>query len=293
MTVPKIIFIIPYRNRIFLKRHFEVYMRYILEDIPKDSYKIFFAHQKDARPFNRGGMKNIGFLAMRELYPNDYKNITFVFNDIDTTPAEKNFINYETKHGIVKHFYGFNFALGGIFSITGGDFEKIGGFPNYWAWGLEDNDIYGRALKHGLVVDRSHFCPFADARIIQIPYDYKRILSKQQTWRAGSNCVEGFNHIKNLKYTINNEYIDIASFTTPVNPMNDHYVEVVADGKIPRDPNFIPKDAVGGARPILNGRFGGGNRVGGNIGGGNRVGGNRVGGNRGGASGQKSKFSLY
>ena len=36
---------------------------------------------------------------MKNKYPNDYKNITFVFNDIDTTPVEKNKFNYETQIG--------------------------------------------------------------------------------------------------------------------------------------------------------------------------------------------------
>jgi hypothetical protein len=252
--IPKIIFIIPYRNRLFLKIHFEKYMQYILEDLPKDSYKIYFAHQKDSRPFNRGATKNIGFIAMRELYPNDYKNITFVFNDIDTTPAEKNFLNFETTLGVVKHFYGFTFALGGIFSIKGSDFEKINGFPNYWAWGLEDNDIKGRADRNKLVIDRSQFCKIADARIIHIPYDYRRIISKQQSWRAGPECIEGLNDIKTLNYIINNEYIDITNFTTLVDPSQDNYVYTGLTGKIPWDKNFIPPDAVRSQPPSLGGR---------------------------------------
>ncbi len=246
MIIPKIIFIIPYRNRIYLKTHYEIYMDHILEDLDKDSYEIYFVHQCDTRPFNRGAMKNIGFLAMRIKYPDNYKDINFVFNDIDTMPAMKNYLNYETTVGAIKHFYGFKFALGGIFSIKGCDFEKIRGFPNYWAWGLEDNDILHRAKKHNLQIDYSQFHDFANAKIIQLPYNYTRIISKQQTWRAGVNSIEGFEHIKNLKYIINNEYINVENFITSVDPKKDNYVSVVADGKIPRDTRFIPPDSVRG-----------------------------------------------
>jgi hypothetical protein len=96
-------------------------MEKILEDYKKSEYKIIYSHQSDTRIFNRGAMKNIGFLYAKSLYPNDYQNITFVFNDVDTMPYNKNFLNYETVQGNVKHFYGYQFTLGGIVSITGAD----------------------------------------------------------------------------------------------------------------------------------------------------------------------------
>ena len=40
-------------------------------------------------------MKNIGFIAMKEKYADNYKDITFVFNDVDTMPYTKNFIDYK------------------------------------------------------------------------------------------------------------------------------------------------------------------------------------------------------
>ena len=123
-TTPSVVFIIPYRDRDCHKHFFTQYMTdHILKNVSY-SYKIFFAHQADSRKFNRGAMKNIGFIHTKQLYPDTYKDITFVFNDVDTIPHKADILDYPTKNGIVKHFYGFEFALGGIFSITGSDFEK-------------------------------------------------------------------------------------------------------------------------------------------------------------------------
>ena len=166
MDIPKIIFLIPYRDRMQHKIHFQVYMKYIMEDYNEKDYKIYFVHQCDNRNFNRGAMKNIGFIAIKNKYPNHYKNITLVFNDVDTMPYTKNLLNYQTNIGTIKHFFGFTFALGGIVSITGYDFELIGGFPNLWAWGLEDNTLNNRAKKYNIKIDRSVFYKILDPNIL-------------------------------------------------------------------------------------------------------------------------------
>ena len=66
---PNRIFIVPYRNRIEHKFFFSKQMSFILEN--EIDYEIYFVHQFDKRPFNRGAMKNIGFLAMKKKYPDD------------------------------------------------------------------------------------------------------------------------------------------------------------------------------------------------------------------------------
>ena len=215
--IPEIVFIIPYRDREEHKHFFQRQMDYLMEDVSKQTYKIYFIHQKDDRSFNRGAMKNIGFLAMCKKYPNDYKNIIFVFHDVDTLPYKKNIIDYKTTPGIVKHYYGYTFALGGIFSIMGSDFEKTGGFPNFWAWGGEDNIIQKRVQKCGLYIDRSSFFQIGNRNILQFADGFLKTINRNELGTIEQdNSYEYYNTIKNIQYSFNNEYIDVISFDTNI-----------------------------------------------------------------------------
>jgi hypothetical protein len=202
-NIPKRIFIVPYRNRVQHKFFFSKYMSFILED--KDDYEIFFSHQCDARTFNRGAVKNIGFIAARNKYPEHYKDITFIFNDVDTIPFNKIF-DYETTPGIVKHYYGFKYALGGIVVMKGSDFEKTNGFPCFWGWGMEDNVLQRRCDMVGLKVDRSIFYNIGSPEILQLFDGISRIISKKDPWRGEhDNGIDGLKTITKLKYTIDDK----------------------------------------------------------------------------------------
>jgi hypothetical protein len=203
-VIPEIIFVIPYRNRPQHKFFFSNYITTILKGTNLN-YEIYFSHQCDARSFNRGGTKNIGFLAIKEKYPDNYENMTFVFNDIDTVPFS-NIFDYKTKHGIVKHFYGFKYALGGIVAITGKDFERTNGYPNFWGWGMEDNVLQKRCESAGLIIDRSQFYPIGSPDILQLFDGVSRLINKKDPWRAThDNGIDGLKTIHKLSYEIDKE----------------------------------------------------------------------------------------
>lgn len=211
MSVPNKIFIVPYRNRHTHLIKFINRMNDYLKD--EKEWEIYFAHQCDNRPFNRGAMKNIGFIAIKKKYPEDYGDITFIFHDIDTWPATNGLLNYDTTDGIVKHYYGYEFALGGMFSIKGKDFEKTLGFPNFWGWGLEDNVIQDRCKALNLIIDRTNFFPISDKINIHRENDgTTRIISKADSsvykWEKPDNITD----IRNLEYQIENDMINITQF---------------------------------------------------------------------------------
>ncbi len=213
---PQIVFIVPYRNRPQHKQFFTNYIKIIMND--NIDYEVYFSTQTDERPFNRGATKNIGFLAMKRKYPSDYKDMTLVFNDVDTLPYDKNIFNYKTEPGVIKHFYGYTNALGGCVSITGHDFERMNGFPNYWAWGKEDNVLQDRANKKQIRINRSNFYPIGHPNVLQLFDGLARVIDKKGIEIANrDNGTDGINSISNLNYDIDGNQIVIHSFDTGIN----------------------------------------------------------------------------
>lgn len=250
-AVPKFVFIVPYRDREPHRVFFNTYIHKVMEDVPEKDWTYYFVHQRDSRPFNRGGMKNIGFLAIKYRYPNHYKDITFIFNDVDTLPYDKNVLNYETDFGVIKHFYGFNFALGGIFSIRGADFEKINGFPNFWAWGGEDNLIHERAKNTGLIIDRSNFFTIGSMNILQFADGIKRLICRDELATSiMKDHADGITTVKNLNYIIyaDTHMIDVTSFDTLISPYQLKFEEQTLD-KVSKI-RVSPKNAINNIKEL-------------------------------------------
>ena len=239
--IPSIIFIVPYRNREEQLQNFANHMKIILEDYPPNSYRIIYIHQNDVRSFNRGAMKNIGFLYVKETYPNDYKNITLVFNDVDTMPRTKGLMDYQTSLGIVKHFYGYQFSLGGIVSIKAVDFELLNGFPNYWAWGYEDNMFQRRVLLKNMRINRSQFYPIINENIIHLKDGVERMVNRQEFDKymneiVNKQNIDGIYTMRDIRYEYDksNQFVHVHSFTPiyPENPALNRYYDI-RNGLVP------------------------------------------------------------
>tara|TARA_B110000008_G_C16952486_1_gene556851 strand:+ start:1020 stop:1787 length:768 start_codon:yes stop_codon:yes gene_type:complete len=233
-NIPHTIFIIPYRKREEHKKLFDIYFSNLktYNKWNDQNTQVYYIHQQDERPFNRGCIKNIGFLVMKEKYPKDYQNITFVFHDIDSIPISYDLIPYTTQIGTITHYYGYKFCLGGIFAIKGCDFEKTHGFPNLWGWGFEDTLIHERALQVGLKVDRSVFFEITDKKIKR-PFDgYERLMSKRETtmFKMEKETMDNMNDVKNINYVFDGNMIHIKFFKTKRNYENIEFANIPVSG---------------------------------------------------------------
>jgi hypothetical protein len=240
-NIHKMVFIVPYRNRESHLAFFKEHMQKILEDYDASTYEIYYIHQCDNRGFNRGAMKNIGFLFVKNKYPKHYKNITLVFNDVDSMPIRKNMIHYETTRGVIKHFFGFEYTLGGIVSIKAGEFEMLNGFPNFWAWGYEDNLLQQRVVKANLKIDRSTFFPIGDKNIIHLNDGPLREVNQGEFNRYARNTYEGIYSIKKLEYALDEEtgFVNVKWFETGQIPdVNKYRWHHLKDGPAPYDTKF-------------------------------------------------------
>jgi hypothetical protein len=158
-------------------------------------------------------------------------------------PIRKSLLNYETTLGSIKHFYGYQNTLGGIVSIKGADFERIGGFPNFWAWGYEDNLLQLRAQSNGLMIDRSVFFPMLDVNIIHLNEGINRTINKGEFDKYVGNTNDGLQTLKNITKSIDEVtgFINITSFTSGSEPnVNQNIDYDLRNGNVPFKPAPVP-----------------------------------------------------
>ena len=209
------VYIVPYRDR---AEHLEFFTTY-LPHVEEGEYSVLVVEQCDQRPFNRGAMKNIGFFAVKRLYPTTYRDITLVFNDVDIMPYKKDIFHTETLPGVVRHNYGYTSCLSASFVIKAGDFEKTNGFPNLWTWGLEDYILQERVLAAGLTIDRSRFRPVGDRSVLQFFDGMTRSVSTLDVAGTRKRHVHDGLQSLHADFTVeNNRFVKVNGFTPPFPP---------------------------------------------------------------------------
>jgi hypothetical protein len=166
-------FIIPYRNR---KEHLNEFIQRFtgyLQGTNIDAH-FYVIHQITLGEFNRGAMKNIGFLEACKVRPDGL----FIFHDIDIYPTAWGSIIYDTPPNHIRHPIGSNENLGGICCFWKKEFERVNGFPNYNGWGIEDVTIWYRAKRYHIPIDHHKHVSLENTSLC-IHHDHSRSHEKQ------------------------------------------------------------------------------------------------------------------
>ncbi len=210
-------FIIPYRNR---KEHLDEFIRRFTGYLNgKDiDAQFFIIHQINPQEFNRGALKNIGFLEVCKIRPDGL----FIFHDVDTYPTYWGSINYDAKPGEFKRpvMNSSPENLGLICSCWKGEFEKTNGFANYWGWGSEDVALYFRAKKLGIYINENNMINYKDTRYV-INLEHYRNVEKEHFHTAKNGNLlslekktgDNSNGLTNIEYKVMSSFELAPRFT--------------------------------------------------------------------------------
>ena len=133
--------LIHYRNR---KEHLDSYLRSIESYNTHTPYEMIVVEQEEGKPFNRGLMKNIGFMLRNP--ESEY----VIFNDDDYIPTESMFLEYMKKTEVCRYLSAHHRCLGPVVGFHPKCFENTNGFPNViFEWGVEDRILFYRTIHKG------------------------------------------------------------------------------------------------------------------------------------------------
>jgi len=150
----KLAVVIPYRDR---EENLKVSLPAITAYLQKQNilHTIYVVEQEDGKTFNRGMIRNIGFLQA------DMDHDYFVFHDVDMVPQNTDYSYESIPTHLAVAASQFNYGLpyegyfGGVVMFTREDFMRINGYSNlYVGWGGEDDDILYRCHYSKLQVQR-------------------------------------------------------------------------------------------------------------------------------------------
>ena len=155
--------LVPFRDRENELKHFVPYMhQYLQKTHPDLTYQIFILEQTQNFKFNRAMLLNIGYLYVKENYP---EFTCFTFADIDNIPETGQCRYYCPRINLAYHVatfrnkwkyqkpkFPFGF-FGSIGIVNGQDLERMNGNPNrFYGWGGEDSALLARMVHNNMSV---------------------------------------------------------------------------------------------------------------------------------------------
>jgi hypothetical protein len=165
--VPRLSIVIPYRDRL---QHLVRFVPHIAAYFARDEinrkipWQLTIVEQMPGKPFNRGLMRNIGFLLTED--EADY----FCFHDVDYLPVSADYQYPQTPARLCR--YGAeevpidparpddvvvndqNLFFGAAAMFNKADFRRVNGYSNdYWGWSFEDIDLRMRCAIEGLTIE--------------------------------------------------------------------------------------------------------------------------------------------
>jgi len=158
--------VVPYRDRAAHLREFVPRVgEYLARRAPAVDYRVTIVEQEAGLPFNRGALKNAGFLLGEG--GSDYT----CFHDVDYLPLDADYSPVDVPTPIL--WYGaearpvapgksdrtvttnLESSMGGVLLMPNAVMRQIDGYSNdYWGWGYEDFDFSARIRARRIPTDR-------------------------------------------------------------------------------------------------------------------------------------------
>ncbi|XP_013416407.1 beta-1,4-galactosyltransferase 1 [Lingula anatina] len=158
----RVIIIVPHRNRWshliqWLAHYHPILQRQKLE------YRIVVTEQVQRNLFNKGRLYNAAFLECERAFDFD----CVIFHDVDMLLENDHNMYWcynmtRPRHlspAVDKFRYQlpYHILVGGVLAMTRHMFKRVNGFSNqFWGWGGEDDDMWGRLVAVNTTVDRPH-----------------------------------------------------------------------------------------------------------------------------------------
>ncbi|XP_061173639.1 beta-1,4-galactosyltransferase 2-like [Saccostrea echinata] len=200
----RIAIIIPYRNR---EAHLKRLLLNLLPKLKRQliDFTIYVIEQRENEAFNRGMMRNIGYVEAKKRFRYD----CYIFNDADTIiEDDRNLFmcGQDFVHHLVSGVRRYNYSLpyrgllGGVIAITDKQMMTLNGYSNmFFVWGGEDDNLFDRFIESKIWFDRTEY---QDGLVTTLAHKKdKKFVSRFRTLMKTKHS-KNFDGVSSLRYEV-------------------------------------------------------------------------------------------